>query len=403
MTSVAFLCHPYHRGGVTSWMAAAARESALQGIKTYFVTVTPRSPFISSGGKPCMIELFDGDTGGIHIIAPKVSFEFELGSSEYRSDIYKKAILAHIPKGTPVIVSDDYAVWQAAAIIADQFPMIGVLHSDDDAYYHLANIFQPYVSKFTAVSRRIAEKANIKSHEISVIPCGIDTKIFHKPALITRREIEITWIGRIEEEQKRVSDITLIAQVLKENKIPFHIKVLGTGPQTDSLNAQISAAGLEKEIKLKGWQSGLEIRERLSQSDILLQTSNYEGMSVAVMEALAAGCGIVSSRVSGIEDYENSAYAHNCLRVYTIGNIKEATDKIISLYTIEKEERAATAMRFAADEFSIEACVLKYVNMITNALPGTHKLELPQPQLWINIKSRTLALIRKIKFEIRRR
>ena len=42
---LAFLCHPYHRGGVTRWMVDAAANAASAGHTVWFVTVQPSAEF----------------------------------------------------------------------------------------------------------------------------------------------------------------------------------------------------------------------------------------------------------------------------------------------------------------------------------------------------------------------
>ena len=54
---IAFLCHPYHRGGVTRWMADAAVAAARRGAQVWFVTIEPSKPFKSAGGREPMVEL----------------------------------------------------------------------------------------------------------------------------------------------------------------------------------------------------------------------------------------------------------------------------------------------------------------------------------------------------------
>jgi glycosyltransferase involved in cell wall biosynthesis len=61
---------------------------------------------------------------------------------------------------------------------------------------------------------------------------------------------------------------------------------------------------LDGHVRLLGWQSAEEIWTLLRESDVLLLPSNFEGMPVVVMEALSAGCAVVASRVSGIEDID---------------------------------------------------------------------------------------------------
>lgn len=408
MSSLVFLCHPYHRGGVTSWMASAAKESAKQGIITYFVTLRPIKPFISAGESITMLNLLNNiDKQKLKLITYNVGYEFELGTEEYRSLIYKDLIVKYIPKGTPIVLSDDSSAWLAACLIANLYPIVGVIHSSiDPVYFTLANKYNHYLSKLVCVSNRT--KSNLLNQiqsfktPVTTIPCGILVEKFKfEQAYQSENElIKIIWLGRLEEVSKRVSDITLIAECLRLENIPFQIRVIGDGNEAKKLSQEIIDKKLEKHVLQIGWLTSDQIIDELSRASFLLQTSNYEGMSVAVMEALAAGCGVVSSRVSGVEDYENSYLAINCLKLYEIGNIEEAVYQIKEISKVSKVERVEAARKFAAQEFSIEACLHKYRSFLEDAMPRDTSLVFSKPLILIILKSLILAIIRKIKYDM---
>src|SRR6478735_1405636 len=275
---IVFLCHPYHRGGVTEWMVNAAIEVSSRNINSYFITVTPEPDFISSGGKPKIVTKLS-DKKEIQLIAPQAGYEFELGTEEFRALVYRNLILKNIPEGTPVIVSDDSSVWLAAASLADSYPLIGVLHSDDSQYYNLVKRFKDYVTVFIAVSNRIVktlEKNKFSdAYKIKVIPCGINTKFYQRDQSDNRSLVNIVWVGRIEERQKRITDIPLIALALRKAGIDFIISVLGNGADADLLKGMIQEEGLEDHVQLHGWVNAEVVAQWYKRSDLLLQTSNF--------------------------------------------------------------------------------------------------------------------------------
>ncbi len=396
MKTLAFLCHPYHRGGVTTWMVNAAIEAHIQGVITYFITVDPIKPFISGGDRPTMASLFKNQTN-VEVVTKKVGYQFELGSPLYRASLYASLIKNNVPLGTPIIISDDEAVWYGASQCALDYPIIGVLHSDDAHYYKLALDYQPYVSKFVAVSQRIVKTLEKKDFNapIAVIPCGITLQ--NQVQKHTKNDIlQIVWVGRVEEKQKRVSDIPLIAQELKSRNINFEIHVLGHGSESTWLLQQINNHNLIHQVKMHGWLDSTTINEFYAKADVLLQTSNFEGMSVAVMEAVSHGCAVVSSRVSGVEDLEYHPHAGGCIRLYEIGNIKEAVDKMLEIKNISPADRVNSALKLATLEFSIATCLNRYLSLKLN------KSQKQKPYLssMKQFESMILSTLRLIKFQI---
>lgn len=70
--------------------------------------------------------------------------------------------------------------------------------------------------------------------------------------------------------------------------------LIGKGPLQDLLNKKIDSLGLAESIKLIGEVSHSEVIKQLSRSRIHLHPSSYEGFSGACLEALYAGCHVIS-------------------------------------------------------------------------------------------------------------
>lgn len=79
-------------------------------------------------------------------------------------------------------------------------------------------------------------------------------------------------------------------------KLPPDIKAIWIGG--GSRINPISSNGLE----VTGWLSQQEVREKLSEMDVLLMTSQWEGLSMVGIEAMSLGVPIVSSDYHGVED-----------------------------------------------------------------------------------------------------
>lgn len=360
--SICFLCHPFHRGGVTRWMIDAAEEYVNRGWKTWFVTVRPDN-FITGKKRPSMYSLLS-TINGLDLIAPEVNRSFELGTMKRRSISYTLQIMKHIPAGVPVILSDDESIWHAGSLISKKYPVIGVLHSDDEVYYNLLERFKLYLSGIVAVSERIKKKAEEfnPGKPVSIIPCSIPLPELDRK--VTDELLNIIWVGRIEERQKRVSDIPLVADQLRKAGANFIWTIAGHGDEAQ-LRAKISMMELDNFFRFTGWLQREQLFSLLDESDILVLTSNFEGMSVVVMEALSKGVGVASTRVSGVEDLSKDPLSTDSLRLYNVGNVKDAAGAIINLSKIEENERVMASRRLAEKYFSIQACVDSYISVIS--------------------------------------
>ncbi len=386
---IALVCHPYHRGGVTSWMTDFFNYGVKQNLNISFVTLEPKSPFISAMDRPKMIDKLDQK--GI-IFKQEVDYKFELGLRNYKINIYRNLILNNIPKSSILIPSDDEIIWAACASLAGNYVFCGVLHSDDNYYYNLYDKYKKFTAAIVSVSSRIQQKLSLPQHSF-VIPCGIplDKFDYKKP-----KKNKIAWIGRLEEHQKRASDIIPIANKILEKYPDWHFYIVGNGAESEKIQAQIRNLNLDTSIHLVGWKESHFISNLLSESRVLLQTSNFEGMSVAMMEALGSGCQILSTQVSGVEDLITKISAKGVVEIYPIGDIESAFYAFEKLVKHDEENLAKKAFNLANDEFSIQACYDSYCKAIKNLTP-TKNMDLnKRPQIF----STLIASMRKLKYKI---
>lgn len=387
-----FVTHPYHRGGVTSWIKEAVIACSRLGIAHRLVTVRPEKPFISGGLRPVMTE-FVGS--GVNLAAATVDWRFELGTMEYRASIYASLIAPCIEKDTVLIPSDDEACWRACSMLSDRCRVVGVLHSDDDNYYALAARYHQYLAGLVSVSQRVRSNCPDYGLPHAVIPCGIDLSQFEAS---TDKQDKVLWIGRLEENQKRVSDLPLIAALLMKTRPEVSIEVIGHGDKLDWLKEAIHSQGLVN-LSISGWQERSYIATSLREAKVLLQTSNFEGMSVAVMEALGAGCKVVSTRVSGVEDMEHDPASKGVVYLYDTGDVENAALMIDHCLRYWQPLNVFQATTLAEKYFSIEECLQSYLEF-SKAIKSVNLQPRTKGKVSVTISSTFLAAMRLLKYNL---
>lgn len=367
-----FVCNPYHRGGITRWMTDMAVAWCRHGGESWFVAPRPRTPFVNNGGRPAVLDLLEPRAAGLRlrVSAPPVGARYEFGTATYRASIYAAAIRRDIPAGVSLVVSDDPAAWLAAATVTRRNPLIGVLHSDGDNYYALARSYARAAGALVCVSHRIAARARREIGKLRVpvvaIPCGTPLSPLASRADPSERSpLRLVWVGRMDEAQKRVSDLPKIAQRLRAAGMTFSLDIVGDGPEYQATDRAITALGLEQHVRVHGWKSPADVGAIMDAADVLLLPSNYEGMPMVVAEATARGCAVVASRVSGVEDYESSPLARDCFWLYSVGEVEEAVERIAAAAATGRVERVTAARRLAEAEFSIDVCVRRYADVLT--------------------------------------
>lgn len=289
---------------------------------------------------------------------------FELGTLAYRASVLLNLVRRSVERGTTIIPSDDAASWAAACAAAAEYPVVGVLHADDDHYYELAERHQHQIAGFVCVSSRI--EANLRRRlptlrvPIRRIPCGIPLGPASRVAGAASSRVRLVWAGRIEERQKRVSDLARILENLVADGLDAWLEIVGDGPDRSKLQTEFALRGVSKRVTWTGWLPGVQAREHLATADVFLLPSNFEGMPVAAMEALAGGCAVVASQRSGLEELVQRPEVIGCLRTFPVGDVEEAVAAVRSLLAINAVSRVAAARALAAHEFSIHTCVTRY-------------------------------------------
>ena len=153
----------------------------------------------------------------------------------------------------------------------------------------------------------------------------------------------------------------LIKALQKINQDDVYCLIFGQGVLKERLESQIQESGLGERVKLAGI---VPMDEILSSADIFCMPSLWEGLSVALVQAMAAGKAIVATNVSGtneaIVDNENGLLVEPKNSSVLVG----ALQKLIS--DAELRERLGSNARSLSVRFSIEENVSRLVKELNN-------------------------------------
>lgn len=115
---------------------------------------------------------------------------------------------------------------------------------------------------------------------------------------IPKDEILISSVGRLSKQKGHTYLIDAISRINPAVKVKCLI--IGTGPEKTSLENKIRAKGLQDKIILTGEKNN--IKPWLCASDIFVLPSLWEGIPIALLEAMAIGLPCLASSVDGIPE-----------------------------------------------------------------------------------------------------
>lgn len=130
-----------------------------------------------------------------------------------------------------------------------------------------------------------------KFHDVGIDSVTIPNMISFPIISHTHSGKRMISVGRLHPQKGYDLLIPAMEPVFKSHP-DWHLDIFGEGDERDRLQEQIDVLGLCRHISLKGYTN--DIRSELSQSDICLVSSRYEGFPMAILESLASGLPVVS-------------------------------------------------------------------------------------------------------------
>jgi glycosyltransferase involved in cell wall biosynthesis len=196
-----------------------------------------------------------------------------------------------------------------------------------------------------------------------VITNGVDVDLYQQaePADLSSYGIAadtpvIAFVGRLHAQNGLDWFLGCLPELLQRLS-RHHVVLAGDGPERENLLRQTESLGLSNRVHFLGWRK--DVPQLLKRADLLGLPSRYEGMPNVVMEAMAAGTPVVSTRIEGIYELLGS-HAHEL--TVTFGDSRRLIDRITRLATDRAlhEQTAAQLLERAREKFSIQAKTIRY-------------------------------------------
>jgi colanic acid/amylovoran biosynthesis glycosyltransferase len=259
-------------------------------------------------------------------------------------------------------------------------PTVGVLHCDDAYYQGVIDQFisGPLDFRLSAI---VPVSSFLEMHVSSVAAAfGVMTRrIFYGvpipagTAELSGSVFRLVYTGNLVEVQKRISDVAKALCAVTRSSPNLEAWIVGDGDARPAVENIIREKGLGDRVQLLGWVDNAHIYDVLTQCHSLVLLSDCEGLSVSMMEGMAAGLvPICLDMRSGIQDaIENEV---NGLIV---------KDRAADFYRAVKElhsdpekwrQLSRAARETARRRFSVEECAREWVDLFQDlkrdAAPG---------------------------------
>jgi glycosyltransferase involved in cell wall biosynthesis len=248
-------------------------------------------------------------------------------------------------------------------------PVLATFHGVLPAEYRRAALLLRLADHVACVSSAVLERivaAGLPRSRVSLvrnaveIPPPLDPA--HRDAL--DRELALAGapvvaiVGRLV-SQKAHERFVRAARLVARTQPEVRFLVVGDGPRRAAIEQQVKDAGLEQRVRFTGRRS--DARAIIARAQILVFSSDWEGLSIAALEALAAGTPVLSTDVEGMREL----LAGGAGAIVPLDDGTELGERLLALLRDEPQRLAMGRIgrELIARDFSLDAMVDAYVHL----------------------------------------
>lgn len=264
-------------------------------------------------------------------------------------------------------------LWGRRAALRAGVPLIVHVEHSEERYLPWRLLSARRLSRLTAATicvsngvRASVLRLGIGGNRVEVIHNGIATERFRCDTPIVERPPNIVMAARFSRKKDQATLIRA-ARILVDRGWKGRLILAGGGKRIHLRRCRDLARelGIEARVDFPGQVDDLP--GLYSQARVAALSSHREGFGLVLVEAMAAGCAVVASRIPGIVDVVRDGETG---RLFQAGNAESAADFLEEALTGDEtvQKRIAGGRQAADESFSVAAMARRYRSMI-DSLP----------------------------------
>ncbi len=185
----------------------------------------------------------------------------------------------------------------------------------------------------------------------------VNERVFELP--IMERENNIINIGRLYPQKNQKMLIEAFAEI-KERYPKWKLIIYGEGYLRKELEALTERLGVKDKVLLPGRNE--KVIDEVAKSKVFCLSSDYEGMSNAMIEALCVGTPVISTKVSGTDELIRDGENGLLVDIGDKDGLVQAFEKLLSHQEL-REKIGKEGQKLAA-KFKMDTIVAQWENLI---------------------------------------
>ena len=211
----------------------------------------------------------------------------------------------------------------------------------------------------------LAGKIEVISNGIVPVNVGsMDRGEIRKQMGVGTDDILLLSVGRLVYQKAHEYLISAMPDVLKQVS-NVKVAICGDGVLRQNLEMQIQSLRLEEQIKLLGMQS--DVTKYLVAADVFVLPSRWEGLPIALLEAMSASLPVIATRVEGVDEVVEEG-------VHGILVKPESTEELVkailqlSRDTAQRQLMGKAARLRVLNSFTVDRMCEKYLKVFEHSL-----------------------------------
>jgi glycosyltransferase involved in cell wall biosynthesis len=360
---VALITGGFGLGGATTFLINFAGELVRRGIPVEVMSFERENPMS-----------FDFERQNIPVLCPdgrRMIFEDRL-----------KIILQNLARFQPTVVVSTLGPvsFEVLRYLPQGIFRIGMGQSHQQGIYDMFRLYAPWMDLMAMVSEIMKQTAARMPEFVRVeyLPLGVPMcEQTELPARDFTKPLRILYLGRLDQEQKRVRLFPEILRKICDSGMPFQWTIAGAGGERSFLESNLKTGSPDQIVSFAGPVRYADVPAILKQHDVFLLASDYEGLPLSLLEAMGQGLvPVVSDLESGIREVVDKTVG----LLVPVNDVPGYGRAIIHLHEHREElaAKSAAARARVQREFSVVAMTDRWLAAFPPEKPAIE----PWPKRW---------------------
>lgn len=223
---------------------------------------------------------------------------------------------------------------------------------------YLTKLLYPHLNAIIFQTKKAANYfIHLNLNNAYIVPNPINIECLNRSPIKHR----IVSVGRLTVQKNQELLIKAFKQIL--NNFPdSELYIYGEGELREYLESLVQKMGLISKVYMPGNVSN--IHELMAKADLFVLSSNYEGLSNALLEALMMGIPCVSTNVAGADEYIKSG--ENGI-IIPIGDVEKLISAVNYIFSHEDKAKKMGKKSIEMSQiFSQEIIINQWYEIISN-------------------------------------